>query len=216
MTGKYYYLAGILLTAAALAATIVAYPHLPSSVPTHWNVHGQPNGYSPKWALYLLGPGIIAGIVLLTGLLPWLSPKHFEVESFRSTYLQIMLMTAGMMAYIDAVMLWAGVGHSVDMGRAGLLGVCLFFALFGNVMGKVRRNFYIGVRTPWALANERVWNATHRLAAKTFVLGGLAGLVFIVIGLNGWPPFVALMAGGLIPVLYSLYFYKQLERRGEL
>ena len=216
MTGKYYYLAGIVLTAAALAATVVAYPHLPSSVPTHWNVHGQPNGYSPKWALYILGPGLIAGMLLLTWLLPWLSPKHFEVESFRSTYIQIMLMTAGMFAYIDALVLWSGVGHSVNMSRAGLLGVCLLFALLGNVMGKVRRNFYIGVRTPWALANERVWNATHRLAAKTFVLGGLSGLAFIVIGLNGWPPFVALMAGGLIPVLYSLYFYKQLERRGEL
>ena len=73
MTGKYY-LAGILLTAAALVATVVAYPHLPSSVPTHWNIHGVPNGYSPKWALYLLGPGFIAGIVLLTRLALWLSP----------------------------------------------------------------------------------------------------------------------------------------------
>ena len=216
MTGKYYYLAGIVLTAAALAATVVAYPQLPSSVPTHWNIHGQANGYSPKWALYILGPGIMAGIVLLTWLLPWLSPKQFEVESFRSTYLQIMLMTAGMMAYIDAMILWAGVGHSMNVGRAGLFGVCMLFALLGNVMGKVRRNFYIGVRTPWALANERVWNATHRLAAKTFVVGGLAGVALIAIGLNGWPPFVVLMAGALIPVLYSLYFYKQLERRGEL
>jgi uncharacterized membrane protein len=216
MTGRYYYLAGILLTAAALAATVIAYPQLPSSVPTHWNIHGQPNGYSPKWALYILGPGIMAGIVLLTWLLPWLSPKHFEVESFRSTYLQIMLMMAGMMAYIDAMILWSGVGHSVNVGHAGLLGVCLLFAVLGNVMGKIRRNFYIGVRTPWTVANERVWNATHRLAAKTFVVGGLAGVALIAIGLNGWPPFVALMAGALIPVLYSLYFYKQLERRGEL
>ena len=217
MTGKYYYyLAGILLTAAALVATIVAYPHLPSSVPTHWNIHGQPNGYSPKWALFIVGPGLLAGIVLLTWLLPWLSPKHFEVEGFRSTYIQIMLMMVCMFAYIDALVLWAGVGHSVNVGRAGLFGVCVLFALLGNVMGKIRRNFYIGVRTPWALANERVWNATHRLAAKTFVLGGLAGLALIAIGLNGWPPFVALMAGALIPVLYSLYFYKRLERRGEL
>jgi hypothetical protein len=53
----------------------------------------------------------------------------------------------------------------------------------------------VGVRTPWALANERVWNATHRLAAKTFVVGGLAGVALIAMGLNGWPPFSALMAG---------------------
>jgi uncharacterized membrane protein len=216
MTGKYYYLAGILLAAAALVATVVAYPQLPSSVPTHWNIHGQANGYSPKWALYIIGPGIIAGIVLFTWLLPWLSPKHFEVEGFRSTYLQIMLMMAGMMAYVDATILWTGVGHNLNFGRVGLFGICLFFVLLGNLMGRVRRNFFIGVRTPWALANERVWNATHRLAAKTFVVGGLAGVALIAIGLNGWPPLVALMAGAFVPVLYSLYFYKQLERRGEL
>lgn len=216
MTGKYYYAAGILLTAAALAATVIAYPHLPDSVPTHWNIHGIPNGYSPKWTLYLFGPGLMAGIVLLTRLLPWLSPKHFEVESFRSTYIQMMLMMAGMWAYLDGVMLWAGVGHSVNVSRAALGGVCLLFALLGNLMGKVRRNFYIGVRTPWALASERVWNATHRLAAKTFVVGGLAGLALIAMGLSGWPPFVALMVGALAPVVYSLVFSKRLERRGEL
>jgi uncharacterized membrane protein len=215
MTGKYY-LAGILLTAAALAATVVAYPHLPNSVPTHWDIHGLPNRYSPKWTLYLLGPGLMAGIVLLTRLLPWLSPKPFEVEGFRSTYIQIMLMTVAVWAYIDGVILWAGVGHSVNEGRAILGGVCLLFALMGNVMGKIRRNFYIGVRTPWALANERVWNATHRLAAKTFVLGGLAGLALVAMGQNGWPTFAVLMAGALVPAVYSLIFSKQLDRRGEL
>jgi uncharacterized membrane protein len=216
MTGKYYYLAGILLTAAALVATVAAYPQLPASVPTHWNIHGQPNGYSPRWALYLFGPGLMAGIVLLTRLLPWLSPKHFEVESFRSTYIQMMLMIVGIWAYLDAVILWAGVGHRVNEGRAIAGGVCLLFALLGNVMGRVRRNFYIGVRTPWALASERVWNATHRLAAKTFVLGGLAGLALVAMGVNGWPPVVAILAGAFVPAVYSLVYSKRLERRGEL
>ncbi len=216
MSDKHYYIAGILLTAAALTATVVAYPHLPGSVPTHWDIHGLPNGYSPRWALYLLGPGLMAGLVLLTRLLPWLSPRQFEVESFRSTYLQMMLMLVGLWGYLDAVMLWADTGHKVNVGRATLGGVCLLFALLGNVMGKVRRNFYIGVRTPWSLASERVWNATHRLAAKTFVMGGLAGLALIALGLNGWPPFVAIIAGALVPAVYSLVFSKRLERRGEL
>jgi uncharacterized membrane protein len=59
MTGKYY-LAGILLTTAALVATVVADPHLPSSVATSWDIHGLPSRYSPKWALYVLGPGLMA------------------------------------------------------------------------------------------------------------------------------------------------------------
>jgi len=215
MTGKYY-LVGILLTAAVLVATVVAYPHLPDLVATHWNVHNQANGYSPKWALFLIGPGLMTGTMLLMYFLPWLSPKHFEVDSFRSTYLQVMLMLVAMLAYFSAVMLWADVGHPLNVGRAMVGGVCLLYALLGNVMGKVRRNFYIGVRTPWALANERVWNATHRFAAKTMVAGGLVGLGLTAAGVDGWPVFVPIMAGALVPVVYSLIFYKQLERRGEL
>ena len=213
MTGKYYYTTGILLTGAALVATAVAYPQLPSSVPRHWDIHGLPNGYRPKWTLYFV-PGLMAGIMLLTWQLPWLSPKQFEVDGFRSTYLRIMLITVGMLGYFDAVMLRIGVGHRVNVRRAILGGLCLLFVLLGNVMGKVRRNFFIGIRTPWALANERVWNATHRFAAKTFVLGGLAGLVLIAMGLNGWS-IAALVAGPLVPAVYSLVFSKQLDRRGE-
>jgi uncharacterized membrane protein len=206
----------MLLTAAVLVATVVAYPHLPSSVATHWNMHNQPNGYTPKWALFLVGPGFMAGMMLLMYFLPWLSPKNFEVDSFRSTYLQVMLMLVTMVAYFCAVVLWAGVGHPLNVGRAIVGGVCLLFALLGNLMGKVRRNFYIGIRTPWALANERVWNATHRFAAKTLVAGGLAGLALTAAGLNDRSVIVVLLAGALVPVLYSLVFYKQLERRGEL
>jgi len=216
MSSKYHYLFGALMTAASLAATVALYPQLPAEIVSHWNVAGEPNGYSPKWALFLIGPGMMAATMLMTWLLPWLSPSRFDVRSFQPTYFQVMSILVAILAYLDALVLWSALGHSLNVARAGLFGVCLFFALLGNITGKIRRNFYIGVRTPWALANERVWNATHRLAAKTFVLGGLAGLAMIAAGLNGWPPFAALLAGALTPVPYSLYLYKQLERRGEL
>jgi uncharacterized membrane protein len=83
-------------------------------------------------------------------------------------------------------------------------------------MGKVQRNFYIGIRTPWTIADERVWNATHRLAAKTLVLGGLTGLIFALAGSWPWLCLVAVLAGAFVPAIYSLVYYKQLERRGEI
>jgi uncharacterized membrane protein len=183
-----------------LAAILIAYPHLPNRVPTHWNMEGRANGYSTKWTLFLFGPGFMVATMLLFYFLPWLSPKHWQVDTFQFTSLYIMVVLVSMLAYFTGVSIWDGLGHVANVDRAIVGGVCLLFALLGNVMGKVRRNFFIGVRTPWALANERVWNATHRFAAKTF----------------GWLPFAALMAGALFPVVYSLVFYKQLERRGEL
>jgi uncharacterized membrane protein len=199
-----------------LAAILIAYPHLPNRVPTHWNMEGRANGYSTKWTLFLFGPGFMVATMLLFYFLPWLSPKHWQVDTFQFTSLYIMVVLVSMLAYFTGVSIWAGLGHVANVDRAIVGGVCLLFALLGNVMGKVRRNFFIGVRTPWALANERVWNATHRFAAKTFVLAGLVGLALTAIGVNGWLPFAALMAGALFPVVYSLVFYKQLERRGEL
>jgi uncharacterized membrane protein len=215
MTRKYYWI-GILLTGAVLATILIAYPHLPDRVPTHWDMEGRANDYSAKWMLFLFGPGFMAGTMLLFYFLPWLSPKQWQVDTFRSTYLYIMVVMISMLAYFTDVSLWVALGHAANVDRAIIGGVCLLFALLGNVMGKVRRNFFIGVRTPWALANERVWNATHRFAAKTFVLGGVIGLILTAFGVKGWPPFVALMAGALFPVVYSLVVYKQLERRGEL
>lgn len=211
-----YYLAGSLLVVLTLLLTALAYQHLPDMVATHWNANNQPNGYSPKWVLLLISPGLMLGIMLLFRALPWLSPKNFEVDAFRSTYLRIMLIILALIAYMQCVMLWVGLGHSMDIGRATVGGVCLLFALLGNLLGKVRRNFYVGLRTPWALANERVWNATHRFAAKTFVVAGLVGLFLTAVGIDGWPVICVLIAGGLVPVIYSLTYYKQLERRGEL
>ena len=211
-----YYLIGILLIAATLLATAIAYPRLPELVPVHWDMKGQPNGYSPKWQLFLIVPGIMAGLMILFRFLPWLSPKRWEVDSFQSTCLYIMLIILGMMACIQIVTLWAGMGRHVDVSRAVLAVVSCLFAALGNVLGKVRRNFFIGVRTPWSLASERVWNATHRLAAKTFVGAGLISLVITAIGLYDWLTIAVLMTGALVPVIYSLVLYKQLERAGDL
>lgn len=213
---KYYLMIGGLLTAVVLVATGLAYPHLPSSVATHWGVDGQANGYSPKWALFLIGPGMMAGMTLLMYWLPRLSPRHFELSNFQPTYLRLMLIIICMLAYVYALVLWVGIGHPLKIGQATIAGACLLFILLGNLMGKVRRNFFIGIKTPWTLASERVWYATHRFAAKAFVIGGTAGLAFTALGLAGWLTFVALASGALLPIVYSLLFYKKLQRRGEL
>jgi len=215
-----YYGGAAVVVLAMLAATIVAYPHLPNIVPIHWDAHGRVNGWGSKWSLFLYGPGSMLFIVGMFSALPWLSPKKFEVDSFRATYLYIMIILISMMAYFNLLILISALGAIggvvLDVSRAVEGGVCLLIALLGNVMGKVRRNFYVGVRTPWTIANEQVWNATHRFAAKTFFAGGLLGLAAVVLRAPFWVPMTAILAAAFAPAIYSLVLYKQLERRGQL
>ncbi|HLV87371.1 MAG TPA: SdpI family protein [Candidatus Sulfotelmatobacter sp.] len=215
-TGKNYYIAGILLITAVLGVTAAVYPQLPSVVPMHWDAHGNVNGWGAKWTLFLIDPAIMGGILLLFTVLPWLSPRHFEMDSFRSTYLYVMVVILSLLAYVHMLLLAAGLSLGLNMNRAIMGGVSLLIALVGNVLGKVRRNFYMGVRTPWTIANEQVWNATHRLAAKTFFAGGILGLLCALVGAPFWVLVGLIAAAALIPVLYSLFYYKHLERNGKL
>lgn len=211
-----YFLIAFGLIVAVLIVTAVAYPHMPELVPSHWNASGTVDHFQPKWKLFVTVP---SGMLIFMGvfaILPWLSPRHFEVDSFRSTYLYIMVAILAMFVYFDAVVLWAGIRGPMDISRSMICGACLVVALLGNVLGKVRRNFFIGIRTPWTIANETVWNATHRLGGKLFVLCGVAGFVFAFFRAPMWLVVGMLAVGGVIPGVYSLVLYKKLERRGAI
>lgn len=127
-----------------------------------------------------------------------------------------MMVLVSMLAYIHMLVLAAGLGVAIDVGRVVIGGICLFIALLGNVLGKVRRNFYIGIRTPWTIADERVGNKKHRLAAKTCFGCGLMGLAAVILGAPFWLPLATVIAGPMIPAIHSLVFCEQLERQGEL
>jgi uncharacterized membrane protein len=215
-TDQKYYLGAAAVILATLAGTAVAYPHLPNIIPMHWDFQGHVNGWGHKWWLFLTGPGAMLFMMLMFAALPWLSPKKFEVDTFRATYLYIMVVLVALLAYVHLLILFSALGVIVDVSRALEGGICLLIALLGNVMGKVRRNFYVGIRTPWTIANEQVWNATHRFAAKTFFAGGLLGLIAVILRGPFWLPIAAILIAALAPVIYSLVFYKQLERQGGL
>ncbi len=162
-------------------------------------------------------PGVMAGLLVLFRFLPALSPRNFEVDAVPSTYLLVMDLVLALLGYMHAVIIHATVhAGTVSVSRLMLGGLFLFFALLGNVLGRVRRNFYIGVRVPWTLASERVWNDTHRLAAWLFVVCGMAGFGIILAGLPLWTALGLLAVAALVPIVYSFIHYKSLERQGAL
>jgi uncharacterized membrane protein len=221
--------ASLVLTGLAFGASLYVYANrselLEQKVPTHWGIDGQPDKFTPRDRILLplmMLPGAMTLVVAMTIVLPWISPRQFGVEEFRGTFDYLMTLVVGLMAYMDAVMLTSFV-HSdlvgdgtLDVSRLFVAGIFPFFALLGNQLGKVRRNFWMGVRTPWTLASEAVWTQTHRLAAWTFVAVGVAGFVATLANVPLILCIALLAFGGLIPAVYSLLLYKRLEREGRL
>ncbi len=128
-----------------------------------------------------------------------------------------MFLFVAFMAWLQGLMQAAALEPSLDLGRWVVAGAYLLFALLGNVLGKVQRNFWVGVRTPWTLASEAVWTQTHRVAAWLFVAGGVIGFVATLAGVSdGWLFVGVLTVIAGLPVVYSLVLYKRLVRQGRV
>ena len=205
---------GIIAIAVA-AYTLMVYSSLPDTIPTHWGADGTVNGYGSRGTIFIM-PGVTLSLTLLLLALPWMSPKNFKIDTFRETYNYMMFIVTAMMGYLSFVIIYMTLHPTWDFTKPMIGGMLIFFALLGNSMGKVKRNFFMGIRTPWTLASDQVWMATHRLGARLMTLGGVAGAVAVLLGAPVLPVFFVFLALVLYPVLYSLLLYKRLEKAGAL
>jgi uncharacterized membrane protein len=213
----------VILTAVTLGGTMFLYAfgrdYLPDQVPVHWDIKGEADQYTARDRVLpylLISPGVMAVITLLALVLPWLSPKPYDVNRFSRTYYYVFTLVTVLFAYIQVTILLATAGQGAIAVKMMIGGIFLFFAALGNVLGKVRRNFWMGVRTPWTIASEMVWNQTHRIAAWLYTAVGIVGLVAVLLGVNLIVVFAVFMICVMLPIPYSLYLYKKLEREGKL
>lgn len=194
-----------LLALLPFALVAVAWPWLPQRVPTHWGLDGQADTYSSPaalWGLCAIGPLS----ALLFQFLPRLDPKRQSYDKFQGRYegaaLLVQLLMVVTMAVTLSESLWPG---RLDVGRVVCLAVGVMLLIFGNLMGKVKSNWFFGFRTPWALSDPDVWNKTQRLGGWVFFLSG--GLLVLLALLA--PPavtfgvFLTVLLGGM-----ALTYYK--------
>jgi uncharacterized membrane protein len=216
--------AAIAVVAALFVAAVCVHvgyaDRLPDKVPTHWNFRGEVDGWTTKdniFLIFYLMPMVTAGLVALgVFVLPLISPENFAVESFRRTYDYVFFLVAVLFAFLYGLIETAQFSGTFAGGRWMIAAFFLFIGLLGNVLGKVKPNFWMGVRTPWTLADTQVWDRTHRVAAWSFVAVGIIGAIAALAGLHPIACFALLIAGVSWPVLYSLVLYKRLQREGKL
>lgn len=217
-------LVSLLITLLALAGPLLLYYGWPEllkdPIPTHFNAAGEADDWTPLQRIlpqWLLFPGMMLGLIGLFLLLPWLSPKGFEIDRFRETFYFLMAVITLMFAYIQLLFVLGGVQDvQLDVTRWLLGGLSLFFAVLGNRLGKVQRNFWMGVRTPWTLASETVWIQTHRMTAWLWTAGGIILALMAFAGVTVWLWIAGILVMAFSPIFYSLWLYKRLEKQGKL
>jgi len=203
------------IIAIPFVAALIIYPEMPEQIPIHWNSQGIVDNYGSKTFGTFFLPVLNIVMYVLFLVLPNLDPKKTNYSKFGSTYLTIRYALHLFFLLIFGVTAAVALGYPAPIEKLIPGGVALLFIVMGNLMGRVRHNYFVGFKYPWTLANEEVWKKTHQLGAKLMVLGGFAALLGILFA-DGNAAFVIMMAGLLIPVaittVYSYIIYKRIVR----
>lgn len=211
MNFKRAFMLGFILVLIAFGFAAWMYPHLPNLVPTHWDTAGKINGYTPKpWGVFI-SPLTMLGVWVVLLVLPRISPRGYRLDQFRGVYGTIQLAILGVSLVISVATLSAAAGRHVDIARLTSIAVGLLLIILGNYMGKIRKNFFIGIRTPWTLASDEVWSRTHRFGGWLFVIAGLCFIIESLLNLNTMVSLVTLLTAAILSVIYSYVIYKRLE-----
>lgn len=188
------------------------FDRLPAEMPVHWNTAGEVDSYMPKMKAILLFPAITFVIILLFPLLRKIDPRKDKYILFERPWIVLQTTFVLFFAYIYFITLYITFHPEQSVEIFILAGIGVLFILIGNYLGKIRQNYFIGIKTPWTLNNEEVWNKTHRLAGWCFVVGGLLILINAFLGLSLM--IVTLIVTAfvvIVPIVYSYLIYQKLE-----
>jgi uncharacterized membrane protein len=201
----------IILIAIAVVAGAVLWNQLPEQMASHWNANDQVDGTMPKfWGVFLM-PLITLGLMVLFLVIPHIDPLKANIAQFRESFNLFIILIIAFMLYVHGLTLAWSLGFTnFKMSAAMLPFMGVLFIAIGLMLRKAKRNFFIGIRTPWTLSSDSVWDKTHQLGSVLFMVSG----AFAILGgfFGGmtafWLMFVPLMGSTLFLVIYSYVLYR--------
>ena len=202
---------GLVALVAAAAFSVWAYPQLPAEVATHFDLHGQPNGWSSRFVACALVPMLGVLLLALFSVLPRIDPRRANYPAFITAYWMVVNAVLVFLAGIHVASLGKALGWPVDITRLVLAGIGALFVLLGVVLPRVEPNWFMGIRTPWTLSSDTVWRKTHRFGGVAFMAAGLVMVAAIFVR-GGAGLAVALGSAGcaaLASVVYSYVAWRQ-------
>jgi uncharacterized membrane protein len=211
MTTVARYWVSILFVVIAFVVSGLLYGQLPDPVPTRWGLYGEIVGLMPKpiGAFFLPCLSLLSCALLIVA--PNLAPRGFSMAPFHRAYPTIVAAITGFSLYMTVVALLAANDGMLDRSRVAA-GAGVLLAVVGNYLGKVTRSF-IGICTPWTLANDVVWERTHRFAGRVFVVGGVLIFWLAITSPGQSVASLTILAMTILaPIVYSYVVWLRLER----
>ncbi len=187
--------------------SLLVYDKLPDTMPIHWDIKGNPDGYGSKAFAALGLPLMMAGLNLITHFALNTDPK----KANSSTVLKLIgkLTIPFLSVTIIPITIFAGLGYEISIEKIVPAFAGLLFVIVGNYLPKSKQNYTVGIKLPWTLDSERNWNKTHRLAGYLWIIGGAVIFVNSFLKIYWTPVFVIIIASMVfIPAIYSYILYR--------
>ena len=189
-------------------------PQMPEKMASHWNTKGEVDGYMSKfWGLFLM-PIILLGLFLLYVLIPKIDPLKENIAKFRKYFDGFIVLITLFLFYIYLLSIAWNLGKRFNMGQMMMPALGMLFYYCGILTENAKRNWFIGIKTPWTLSSERVWDKTHKIGGKLFKAAGL--IAFLGIFFPNYAFYFILVPALLVAfytIIYSYFEYQKETKR---
>jgi len=203
-------LIAIALVALSFATAYFAYPLMPARVASHWNAAGEVDGYMPRDIGVYFMPLFGAAILALLYILPSIDPKKENYKQFQKEYDEMVAVIIAFFYYTYLLTLAFNTGYLFNLVQFLAPGFGALFLYIGVVLGKAKQNWFVGIRTPWTLSSEKVWDKTHALGSKLFKAAGVVALFGAVL-----PQMFAASIAVVIAAAVATFAYSYIEYQKE-
>jgi len=192
------------------AIGIYFYPQMPDRVASHWNIQGEPNNYMSKFWGLLLMPIISSILLVIFLLIPKMDPLKENIEKFRKHFDNFIILMTTFLFYIYLLTIAWNIGLKFDMNRMIIPAMGLLFYYIGDLLGNTKRNWLVGIKTPWTLSSDKVWEETHRVGGKLFKFAGIITVLGLFFPKNLlWITVLPVILVIVFTFIYSYFLYKR-------
>jgi uncharacterized membrane protein len=199
----------LVLAALMIGLGAYSYPRMPEVVAVHWNAQGIANGYGSRFQAAFTLPLIMVAVAALLLFIPEIDPLKSNIEKFRKDFNAFMLAFALFFFYLYALTTLLNLGFQFSLNQFLVPGFGIFIYCCGVLLGKAKRNYFIGIRTPWTLNSDTVWAKTHLLGGLLFKISGVIAILGILMpNLAILFLLVPLMVASTITVVYSYFVFR--------